>query len=420
MAPLAALVKELHSTPIDRESVSRDRLDLGRRKRLSSFPWRGQFSPDLVTHLLAEYAPTSGSVLDPFAGAGTVLEESARVQLVAVGAEINPAAIVFCKVLSLCPLSTQDRVALIAELEARWRAVQGTPLGGGLFGGSAEVVVLDLDETVRAVIGGSPTGDLDLLLEASVLLAFGHGNSATSRSVANALGRIRRILFDLPESQDYPVAHWADARALPVESNSIGLVITSPPYINVFNYHQNYRKAVEALGYRPLAIAKSEIGSNRKHRANRFLTVTQYCIDLMQTFCELRRVLESHGKIVFVIGRTSNVLGTSFANYEAAALLAMGGAGLRLARRQERLFTTRFGEPIFEDILTFEPNGEANPCATAFAREVGERLLSTALVSASPETRSLIEAAIEAVPTTAASPVLASDVQRECKVATLP
>lgn len=44
-----------------------------------------------------------------------------------------------------------------------------------------------------------------------------------------------------------------------------GLVLTSPPYINVYNYHQQYRASAEALGWDLLEVAKTEIGSNRKH-----------------------------------------------------------------------------------------------------------------------------------------------------------
>ncbi|HRF93979.1 MAG TPA: hypothetical protein PLZ51_02230, partial [Aggregatilineales bacterium] len=69
----------------------------------------------------------------------------------------------------------------------------------------------------------------------------------------------------------------ADARAMPVPQQSIDFVLTSPPYINVLNYHQQYRTSIESFGYNILQIAKSEIGSNRKHRSNRFLTVIQYC-----------------------------------------------------------------------------------------------------------------------------------------------
>ncbi len=61
-----------------------------------------------------------------------------------------------------------------------------------------------------------------------------------------------------------------------MQENQIDFVITSPPYINVFNYHQNYRQSAEILGWDLLKIAKSEIGSNRANRGNRFYTIIQF------------------------------------------------------------------------------------------------------------------------------------------------
>ncbi len=56
-----------------------------------------------------------------------------------------------------------------------------------------------------------------------------------------------RLVLGLPES-DLPVAvHYADASDLSLESDAVDLVLTSPPYINVFNYHQKFRRSVEAL-----------------------------------------------------------------------------------------------------------------------------------------------------------------------------
>jgi len=49
---------------------------------------------------------------------------------------------------------------------------------------------------------------------------------------------------------------------------------------------------MEALSWNVLKVAKSEIGSNRKHRSNRFLTVIQFCLDIAQTFNEMVRVLK--------------------------------------------------------------------------------------------------------------------------------
>ena len=142
----------------------------------------------------------------------------------------------------------------------------------------------------------------------------------------------------------------ADARATPLGPATVDLVITSPPYINVFNYHQNCRQAMERMGWDLLGVARSEFGANRKHRGNRFLTVIQYCLDMAMALTEIKRVLKPTGRAIVVMGRESCVRGVSFRNGRLVGAVAVA-TGFRLVTRQERKFTNKFGDVIYEDIL---------------------------------------------------------------------
>jgi hypothetical protein len=111
---------------------------------------------------------------------------------------------------------------------------------------------------------------------------------------------------------------------------------------------------MELLGVDVLEVAKSEFGSNRKNRGNRFLTVVQYCLDLYAALIELRRVIKTSGRVIFVVGRESRVLGVPFQNGSLVASLAEM-TGFKLGLRQERKFMNMFGDLIYEDILHFIP-----------------------------------------------------------------
>jgi hypothetical protein len=161
-----------------------------------------------------------------------------------------------------------------------------------------------------------------------------------------------------------------DARKMSIASESVDAIITSPPYINVFNYHQNYRIAAELLGWRPLEAARSEIGANRKHRANRFLTVIQYCLDMSQCIDEMARTLRIGAPLVIVLGRTSNVLGSSFQNGAMFSKLLALSSSFGPVQSAYRVFTNRFGEQIFEDILITHRERASNTDLED-AREVG-------------------------------------------------
>lgn len=196
-------------------------------------------------------------------------------------------------------------------------------------------------------------------------------------------------------------------------------MITSPPYINVFNYHQQYRASAEGLGWNLLTVAKSEIGSNRKHRANRFLTVIQYCLDITSVLCELNRVSKRSAHVIFVVGRESRVRGIPFFNGELVARLAIGSTDLHLSHRHERVFKNRFGESIVEDILHLtrrKSSKTSDLFGSSDARGIAKTVLERALEGAQGEVANDIKEAIDKVPNVEPSPLYASGEARTNKL----
>ncbi|GGA44862.1 hypothetical protein [Okeania sp. KiyG1] len=116
-----------------------------------------------------------------------------------------------------------------------------------------------------------------------IILIDGAKFNITNELIQSKFYELVKLIENLPNSNKKITAYLSDARLLPISDNQIDFVVTSPPYINVFNYHQNYRKYAEFLGWNLLKIAKSEIGSNRANRGNRFYTVVQYCLDIADT-----------------------------------------------------------------------------------------------------------------------------------------
>ncbi len=192
--------------------------------------------------------------------------------------------------------------------------------------------------------------------------------------------RLVHMVRGLPESDAPVTVRHADARNLPLESDSVDLVLTSPPYINVFNYHQKFRCSVEALEWAVLAVARSEIGSNRQNRSNRFRTVVQYCLDMALALREAVRVTKAGSPLMWILGRESAVRGTAFFNGELVAELAVCSLGLTLHMRQERRFRNRYGIDIYEDILHFRatPALPGEDCCLQAARRIARQVLTAA------------------------------------------
>jgi hypothetical protein len=171
---------------------------------------------------------------------------------------------------------------------------------------------------------------------------------------------------------------------------------------------------MEALSWNVLKVAKSEIGSNRKHRGNRFLTVIQFCLDLAQTFNEMVRVCRSDSRLIFIVGRESMVRGTPFFNGEIVAEVAHRALGFDLILRQERVFLNRFGQNIFEDILHFVPPSSApDRLFLAHARKVAQDVLESTHSVPSGEAKEGIESALANIDKVRPSPIF--DLAKVCQ-----
>lgn len=320
-------------------------LNIEEKNRSNLFAWRGQFSPQLVECLLQSYCLPGSVVLDPFAGSGTVLYEAAAMSLPAYGFEINPAAWCFSKLYEFTNTDREARRIVLKELRHRI--------------GAEFPIILFTDDNLDAEvveskiisIGSSMSDHAKILCNALVVLLDVYNNPLTNGFVQGQFNALAELVTQLPFSDQPIKADLQDARALPLESESVDFALTSPPYINVFNYHQNYRRSVELLGWDLLRVARSEIGSNRANRGNRFFTVVQYCIDMTRAIQELSRVIRRDGRAILIVGHESRVLGAPFYNADILERIARQSGMFNVVLRQERVFANRFGQNIREGVL---------------------------------------------------------------------
>ena len=385
------------STPLDKTIIPQEVLDIRQKTRSNPLEWKGQFSPQFVEALIQHYRESTTKVLDPFAGSGTVLLEAARAGIAGIGLDVNPAAANLAAIYTLMKLDPKQRQLLIQKL--RDYTVDLERPGVAPPTESTDPAEVLLHAWKRSQSGDHVEG-LPGVLAALVTLADFSKRPLRVKKVLALRQRLISLIEGLPS---YPPGgievHLSDARSTGLPANCVDLVVTSPPYINVYNYHQKYRASVEAMGWHVLQAARSEIGSNRKHRQNRILTVIQYSLDMAQVLTEVRRLLTPGGIAIFVVGRESMVRKTPFLNGEILAEIAVTACGFQLVLRQERVFTNRYGQSIYEDILHLAPiEPEPTPEERdTLVRELSRAVLLDALGRCPPESEADIQAALEAV-----------------------
>lgn len=332
------MITTFEKIPIDRDEIYQGELDIDNKTRSNLFSWNGQFSPQFVEVLLNCYARDGDVVIDPFAGSGTTLCEAARKGISAYGMELNASAYHMAKTYELANKTMSERKEILNTAEKILETI---------------LVEEEILPTIICEIQEDSSSPVASLLSTLIILLDLFNHELSMPLLRTKWSGLKKIVLEIPVSRNPIKVDMGDARKLNCYSDAADLLITSPPYINVFNYHQKYRRSVEALGYDVLAIAKNEFGSNRKNRGNRLLTVIQYCIDIALSLKEAMRVCKQNARMIYVVGRESNVLGYSFCNSQLIYEIATEIFELPFLLRQERVFKNRFGQLIYEDILHF-------------------------------------------------------------------
>ncbi len=154
-----------------------------------------------------------------------------------------------------------------------------------------------------------------------------------------------------------------DARALPVKSASVDMVITSPPYLNAIDYLRGHKLSLVWMGHNISeirALRSGNIGTevSKEPTSNEAIQeamktmadldlldnrclgmVRRYVWDMDQVMKECTRVLKRKGHAVFVVGNSA-IRGVFIKNSEAFIRLADSN-GLSLVSRSTRPIETR-------------------------------------------------------------------------------
>ena len=382
--------------------LDQSRLNVISKSRANPLTWRGQFTPQLVEYLLESFSESGDLVVDPFSGSGTVLFESASHGMPCFGNELNPAAYLMSKFFHLMNYERSARKDILEQLRQPLSRLVGRYDDLPLMNPADKhrEKYSNLLALAKELLAATSYDSMVLCLTANLLFK---AESSRIRDLGQAVwqsyGYLAAFAGELPYTKSPVDAQLGDARAVhQALDRQAGLVVTSPPYINVFNYHQNHRAIVELLEWDLLRVARSEIGSNRRNRGNRFRTVIQYCLDMSEFLNAMSKAIRQEGILLLIVGRESNVRGVPFYNGEIIRdLLRLHPCFTRLGH-YERHFINRFGLVIREDILvTKRSDLPPRMLPEEQARRVAGKHLKSAREIASGEINRDLESAIQDV-----------------------
>ena len=300
-------------------------------------PYPARLHPLTAARLIGGLSPPGARVLDPFCGSGTVLVEARLSGRRAIGVDANPLAIELSW-LKTRGASAGERNALIAaatsvaeHADERRRARSGPtrPYGRAdrdLFDAHVLLELDGLRDGIGKLADGFERRAL-LLVLSSLFTKVSRRRAETSgyhqeKRLASGFALrffvekthdlTRRLAaFDKLAPERAPAVELAvgDARRLEhVRTRSIDLVLTSPPYPGVYDYHDQHAARLRWLSLSARRFESAELGARRRYaRVTYERAIENFIRELSPCLGEIARCLSPRGLAVMVMA--DSVLG---------------------------------------------------------------------------------------------------------------
>jgi len=329
------------------------------------YRYPAKFIPQIVSRLVEKYTKERDLVVDPFGGCGTTLVESKVMCRPSIGVDINPVAVLMTKA-KKTPIKPSKIEKQFLELKENfdsfdentkvkapeheridyWFKPEEKRKLAFLFSEISKIK----DQEVRDFFY---CGFSNILKNCSIWLQKSNKPTrdlkkkptdpfiAFSRHV-KAMIRGNTDFFNLLHEKKCLKTpcnvYCTDARKIPAKSNSVSLIVTSPPYVTSYEYadlHQltalwfdylkelsDFRKRFIGTAYhnKKELVLSSELAENIKAELLKkdkktSEEVATYFSEMNQVFEEMKRMLKKGGRTCIVIGDT-NLKGVEILNAE--------------------------------------------------------------------------------------------------------
>lgn len=289
----------------------------------SIHPYPARFIPQIPRKAILENTQPGDVVLDPFCGGGTTLLESILLGRPAIGVDNNDVASLVskAKVATYTSDDIEELQRFHNSLEAKMRMIASgvsVPEYKNRDYWFSEQALVELGRLKYLIEElREPARTLALTLFSAIVVRASYQDSDTryakvqkQYTAGSALTwfqqRLSSTITELKLLANLPRAsaqvHHADAREMSfLASSSIDFIVTSPPYLNAYDYHKYHRHRLHWIGGDVSFARDKEIGKHDTFtRPN--ADPQEYFDNMRDCFLEWRRVLRPSGRALVVIG----------------------------------------------------------------------------------------------------------------------
>lgn len=289
----------------------------------SIHPYPAKFIPEIPRTLIANLPiPKDTIIFDPFCGSGVTLVEAQRAGVESLGVDLNPIACLISNVkIQRLPSNFLDIVDDVVSKCQNYKGVINIPQIPNLDHWFKK----EIQEGLAIILGEINKTQDKLMLEAlrycisSIIVRVSNQDSDT-RYAAVENKYSKEDVFKLFKISAEKLQKSKNLNALEVKSQvinksslllekndfpkKVGLLITSPPYPNAYEYWLYHKYRMWWLGYDPISVKKDEIGARAHYFKKNHQTVDDFINQLDILFKSLKEICAEDAYLCFIIGQS--------------------------------------------------------------------------------------------------------------------
>jgi len=330
-----------------------------RRERvhdLHSYP--AKFIYQIPCELIRLYHPGDRSpVLDPFCGSGTTLVEAAKAGLPSIGVDVHPLAVLIARVKttplrdSLIPTAK----AVVEGSQLKVADIPPIPRLDHWFQPHVQQTLANLVEQIWAIDDPIVRDCLKVALSRIIIRVSNQESDTRYAAIKKeiAIDQIYKLFLEsarfieeaLLEAygglfSPNPECKLINQDILQTEpeciGRDIGLVVTSPPYPNAYEYWLYHKYRMYWLKMDPLAVRGAEIGARPHFFRKNPATEADFEIQMRRVFQLLSRVMRQNAYACFLVGR-SIIRGKRIDNALLLEQAALSNGFSKIARVERKI-----------------------------------------------------------------------------------
>ncbi|WP_340198558.1 DNA methyltransferase [Ascidiimonas sp. W6] len=300
----------------------------------SIHPYPAKFIPEIPRAIIENISfPDRTAILDPFCGSGVTLLESQIAGHESFGVDLNPIACLISKIKtgnSLPENLKNKSLELVFNSKQNVKNVKipDIPNLNHWFKKGVQLALATLTDQIFK------TKDLTLkeiykVAVSSIIVKVSNQDSdtryaAVSKDVdydlvfdlfLNSIDRLIKFIPKNKKNRQQSTILNKNILELDVKliNRPIGLVVTSPPYPNAYEYWLYHKYRMWWLGYDPIDVKNKEIGARAHYFKKNHQTAADFETQMNQIFYKLSQLVVNDGKVIMVTGN-SKIHGEIIAN----------------------------------------------------------------------------------------------------------